>query len=65
MSVLQLNNKLTEQKLMVGYGNFYGVRPLKSLNVDVDTGVVRLSFVHYNTMEEINHLIDGLKVSLG
>ena len=63
-SVLELATKLTDHKLMVGHGNFYGVRPLGSMNVDIDTGVVRLSFVHYNTMEEIDHLLKGLKASL-
>ncbi|NQY08936.1 MAG: aminotransferase class V-fold PLP-dependent enzyme [Flavobacteriales bacterium] len=65
MSVVELATKLTEQKLMVGHGNFYAVRPLESVGVEVEEGVVRVSFVHYNTMEEIQQLINGLKVALG
>ncbi|NQY66197.1 MAG: aminotransferase class V-fold PLP-dependent enzyme [Flavobacteriales bacterium] len=63
-SVLELATKLTDHKLMVGHGNFYGVRPLGSMNIDLETGVVRLSFVHYNTMEEIDQLLKGLKAAL-
>ena len=50
---------------MVGVGDFYGVRPLNEMKIDLDPGTIRLSFLHYNTMEEIEHLIAGLKVALG
>ena len=63
-SVAQVTAALGEQKLMVGSGNFYGVRPLTEMNVDLDTGVIRMSFVHYTTMAEIEHLIRGLTIAL-
>ena len=63
-SVAQITAALGEQKLMVGSGNFYGVRPLTEMNVDLDTGVIRMSFVHYTTMAEIEHLIRGLIIAL-
>ena len=63
-SVAQITAALGEQKLMVGSGNFYGVRPLTEMNVDLDTGVIRMSFVHYTTMAEIEHLIRGLTIAL-
>jgi len=63
-SVAEVTARLVEQKLMVGSGNFYGVRPLAEMNVDLDTGVIRMSFVHYTTMDEINHLIRGLTIAL-
>jgi selenocysteine lyase/cysteine desulfurase len=55
---------LSEQKLMVGTGDFYGVRPLKEMNLALDPGVIRMSFVHYTDMAEIEQLIRGLKVAL-
>lgn len=55
---------LTAKKLMVGQGNFYGVRPLSGMNIPVDPGVLRLSFLHYTNEEEINQLIDGLAAAL-
>ncbi|MBT4520875.1 MAG: aminotransferase class V-fold PLP-dependent enzyme [Halieaceae bacterium] len=55
---------LKEQKLMVGSGNFYGVRPLQEMGIDPGPGVIRASFVHYTTMEEIGHLVGGLEIAL-
>jgi selenocysteine lyase/cysteine desulfurase len=63
-SVEEVATALVEEKLMVGAGNFYGVRPLMAMNIDVDPGVIRMSFVHYTTMDEIEHLIRGLTVAL-
>ena len=36
-----------------GHGNFYAQRLLEALGLDIDDGVVRLSAVHYNTVDEI------------
>jgi selenocysteine lyase/cysteine desulfurase len=55
---------LTEKKLMAGQGHFYGVRPLRGMNIPVDTGVLRLSFLHYTIEDEISQLIDGLSEAL-
>ena len=56
---------LTARKLMAGQGNFYGVRPLMGMNIPFDTGVLRLSFLHYTTEEEVGQLIEGLSAALG
>jgi selenocysteine lyase/cysteine desulfurase len=55
---------LEKQKLMVGTGDFYGVRPLSEMKIDLDPGVIRMSFIHYTTMDEIEHLIEGLTSAL-
>ena len=55
---------LAERKLMVGQGSFYSMRPLKGMNIPVDTGVLRLSFLHYTIEDEINQLISGLAAAL-
>ncbi len=55
---------LTEHKLMLGMGNFYAVRPLMDMNIPRQPGVLRISFLHYTSIEEIDQLIDGLKVAL-
>ena len=49
---------------MVGTGDFYGVRPLKEMNLALDPGIIRMSFVHYTNMVEIEQLIRGLKIAL-
>ena len=49
---------------MCGVGHFYAVRLLEAMNIDPNTGVVRLSFVHYTTPEEIDQLIAALDQAL-
>jgi len=55
---------LTEHKLMLGMGHFYAVRPLIDMDIPREPGVLRISFLHYTSMEEINQLIEALKVAL-
>ncbi|MEO1591824.1 MAG: aminotransferase class V-fold PLP-dependent enzyme [Cyanobacteria bacterium J06632_22] len=55
---------LATQKLMVGQGSFYSVRPLMGMNIPVNPGVLRLSFLHYTIEDEIRQLIDGLATAL-
>ncbi len=49
---------------MLGMGNFYAVRPLMDMNIPTDPGVLRISFIHYTSMQEIDQLIEGLKEAL-
>jgi selenocysteine lyase/cysteine desulfurase len=56
--------KLTESKLMLGSGDFYAVRPLMDMGIPLKPGVLRISFVHYTSMEDINQMIAGLKNAL-
>lgn len=39
------------------FGNFYAYRLVQALGLDPADGVVRVSFAHYNTMEEAERLI--------
>lgn len=55
---------LTNHKLMLGIGNFYAVRPLMDMHIPTEPGVLRISFLHYTTMDEIDQLIEGLKAAL-
>ncbi len=41
----------------IKHGNFYSVRLLRALGVDLEDGVTRVSLVHYNSVEEIERLI--------
>ncbi|WP_212525752.1 aminotransferase class V-fold PLP-dependent enzyme [Actibacterium sp. MT2.3-13A] len=51
---------LAESGIMAGGGDFYAVRALQAQGVDPDQGVLRLSFVHYTTAEEVDRLMDAL-----
>jgi selenocysteine lyase/cysteine desulfurase len=63
-SIIAVYDTLTQHKIMAGYGDFYAVRPLMDMSIALDPGVLRLSFVHYTTIDEINQLIDALKTAL-
>ena len=51
---------LAEHGIMAGGGDFYGSRPLRAMGVDLEKGVLRLSFVHYTHESEINKLLKAL-----
>ena len=52
---------LAEDRIACGYGNFYAYRLMQALGVDPDDGVVRLSFVHYNTLDDVERAIAALE----
>ena len=51
---------LESAKIAIGQGHFYAPRLLDALGLPSTEGVVRASMVHYNTMEEVERLIEGL-----
>jgi|SRR3989344_118253 len=56
---------LIRHRIATNNGHFYAIRLLKAIGVkDVDDGVVRLSFLHYNTQEEIERVIKALEFIL-
>ena len=52
---------LAAHGIMAGGGNFYAHRPLLAMGIDPDRGVLRMSFVHYTSFDEINRLIRALE----
>jgi selenocysteine lyase/cysteine desulfurase len=55
---------LTGHKLMLGIGNYYAVRPLMEMKIPPDPGVLRISFLHYTSMDEMEQLVAGLQAAL-
>jgi selenocysteine lyase/cysteine desulfurase len=55
---------ISRHNVGVGGGHFYGYRVLEALGVNPAHGVLRLSFVHYTTPEEISRLIAALEAEL-
>lgn len=45
-------------------GDFYALRPLEAMGVDLSEGVLRLSMVHYTSAEDVTRLIAALEVVL-
>lgn len=56
--------ELSKHKLMVGSAHFYAPRLLQAMNLAPEDGVLRMSFLHYTTEDEIGRLIHGLSVAL-
>ena len=56
--------RLSAHGIMAGGGHFYGWRPLTALGIDPAHGVLRLSFTHYTTPEEVGRLIAALDAEL-
>ncbi|WGW03175.1 aminotransferase class V-fold PLP-dependent enzyme [Tropicibacter oceani] len=51
---------LAAHGIMAGGGDFYAVRALQAQGIDPAHGVLRLSFTHYTTEDEISRLINAL-----
>jgi cysteine desulfurase family protein (TIGR01976 family) len=56
--------RLARHGIMAGGSHFYAWRVLEALGIDPEHGVLRLSFVHYTTPEEIARLITALDAEL-
>jgi cysteine desulfurase family protein (TIGR01976 family) len=48
-------------QLAVGWGNHYAVETMKHLGLDLNSGTVRAGFIHYNTDEEVDRLLAGIR----
>ena len=44
----------------IRHGHMYALRLCTAMGIEPDPGVVRISAVHYNTVEEIDHLMDAI-----
>jgi len=57
--------RLVDAGVMASSGGFYANRLLEATGIDIDDGVVRLSFVHYTSADDIEHLLAALEQALG
>jgi cysteine desulfurase family protein (TIGR01976 family) len=55
---------LAQHGVMCGGGDFYAVRALEAMGVDMHKGVLRLSFVHYTSEVEVTKAIEALDAVL-
>ena len=56
--------ELAQHGVMCGSGDFYAVRALEAMGVDMNKGVLRLSFVHYTSEAEVTKAIQALDAVL-
>ncbi len=51
---------LAPHGIMAAGGDFYAVRALEAMGIDPEQGVLRVSFTHYTSVEEVTRLIEAL-----
>ena len=56
----QITLQTDKKKIAIRYGDFYARRLIDYLNLVEQNGVVRISMVHYNTIEEVDRLVKVL-----
>ncbi len=56
----EIVEKVDAHKIGIRYGHFYAKRLIDKLGLAEQNGVVRVSLVHYNTIEEVKKLVDVL-----
>ena len=55
-----LATRLADHRIMASADHFYAWRCVKALGIDPEEGVLRLSFVHYTSEDEVSQLIQAL-----
>ena len=58
-------HELVARGVQTSSGHYYAARVLDGLGIDPDRGVVRLSFVHYTSTEDVERAVDALSDVLG
>ena len=56
---LELAGHLAERGIFVWHGNFYALPLTEALGLEPD-GMVRIGLLHYNTLEEVDRLLEAL-----
>ena len=61
-SSAEMSQHLAKKHIACGNGHFYALRLLEKTGIkDTEDGVLRISFSHYNSTEDVDRVIDGLK----
>src|SRR5579864_1482714 len=58
---LAVATKLGDQGIFTWDGNYYALNLTERLGVEPDGGFLRIGFVHYNTEEEVDRVLEGLR----
>jgi cysteine desulfurase family protein (TIGR01976 family) len=59
LAAAEVASRLGERGFAVWHGNYYALEIMKRLGLD-DGGAVRVGLVHYNTLEEVDRLLEEL-----
>jgi selenocysteine lyase/cysteine desulfurase len=58
---LELATKLGERGIFTWDGNYYAINLTERLGVEQSGGFLRIGLVHYNTEEEVDRVLEGLR----
>jgi len=64
VSGFEMAKKLEKHGILAGGGHFYAQRVLQGLGLDAEHGVLRISFVHYTSENDISRLLGALDAEL-
>ncbi|MEM7283111.1 MAG: aminotransferase class V-fold PLP-dependent enzyme [Pseudomonadota bacterium] len=57
----ELSRMLAERGVAANYGNFYATRLMDALDINLQSGILRLSLSHYNSENDIERVVAALK----
>ena len=57
----EIVEKVDEHRIGIRFGDFYAKKLIQSLDLEKKNGIVRVSLVHYNTVQEVSKLIKIFK----
>ena len=58
---LELASKLGDRGFFTWDGNYYALNLTEQLDVEKTGGFLRIGLVHYNTVEEVDRLLEALR----
>ncbi len=58
-------HELVQRGVQTSSGHYYAARVLDGLGIDPDRGVVRLSFVHYTSPDDVDRAVSAIDDVLG
>ncbi|MEH2326236.1 MAG: cysteine desulfurase-like protein [Nostoc sp.] len=61
MNSSTIPKKIDQDNIAIRYGDFYAKRLIEYLGLASQSGIIRVSMVHYNTIEEVNSLIEAFE----
>ncbi len=56
----EIATRMDTHRVAIRFGHFYSPRLIERLGLTAEEGVVRVSMVHYNTLEEVDRLVSEL-----
>jgi selenocysteine lyase/cysteine desulfurase len=60
LTAMQLSERLAGEGIFTWAGNFYALPLTEALGLEPD-GMLRIGFLHYNTVEEVDKMIEALR----